>query len=927
MALNQVYLQKIARWGWLPSVTILALVVVLYLWLLADLPPLDAIEQRMVRPTTQILDRNGRLLYEVIDPDAGKQINLDLRALPAACVQATLATEDSRFYLHPGVDPIAIARATWQNFRAGGEIVSGASTLTQQLARTLLLSTRERYQQSIRRKLREAWLAWRLEQRYTKDELLALYLNQTYYGNFAFGIEAAAQIFFAKPATQLSRAECALLAGLVQYPVGYNPLQDPESAKLRQLTVLRLMEQAGFVTAAERDQIAAEPLRYRSRLFNIQAPHFVIYVQDLLARQLGPDVLRAGGLRVVTTLDLDLQRQAEETIRYRLDLLNCRRPGLCDNNTNPNRQVENAAAIVIDSRTGAILAMVGSPDYFDARRQGNVNAALALRQPGSAIKPLTYAAALDPTWSAEAGVHPLTPASILADLPATFYVLDRPTTGLTPSDPSNGQEVSPVQTTGGKVPYTPVNYDRTFHGPVSVRSALANSYNIPAVKVLDRIGVPTLQRLAARAGISTFANDFGLALTLGGGEVKLLELTAAYGIFLDGKRRDPQAIINVHSDATGIWNLAREATSHVPRPTPVISAATAHLITDILSDRVARIPAFGEGSPLDLPFPAAVKTGTTTDWRDNWAIGYTTERIVGVWVGNADNTPMLDVSGIDGAGPIWHDLMLAAHPTPPAPFVKPDGIVEELICAPSGLLPTAACPRTRLERFVRGTEPTDPDNQFQIAKIDRTTGQPASASTASEQIVERTFWLLPPEFHGWMAAQGIPIVECGLWDTGCRMQDTGCGMENTDCFAVDSESDVKQAELEPTDIGAIVGQHLSHSALVLAAPTSNTGYQIHPGVPRANQQIEVTGYASGGQPWAELRLVKDGDVLAEGVSLVRLSTWWTLEEGEHYFWLEGRLAEGGEQVTSSRALVVVDPFHASTMSGDETRASAAPALE
>ncbi|MGH9818179.1 MAG: transglycosylase domain-containing protein, partial [Candidatus Acidiferrales bacterium] len=398
---------------------------------------IHTVEQRLVQPTTQILDRNGRLLYEVIDPNAGKQINLDLRVLPPACVQATLATEDSRFYSHIGVDPLAILRAAWQNYRVSGDMLSGdasgASTVTQQLARMLLLEPNERYDQSVRRKLREVYLAWRLELRYTKDELLALYLNQTYYGNFAFGIEAAAQIFFAKPAAQLSRAECALLAGLVQYPAGYNPLKQPETAKLRQLTVLRLMHEAGYLTAAERTAIAGEALRYRSRLFDIHAPHFVIYVQDRLAQQLGPDRLRAGGLRVFTTLDLDLQRQAEAAVRYRLDLLNCRKPGVCEKSTNPNRRVDNAAAVVLDSQSGEILAMVGSPDYFDVQTQGNVNAALALRQPGSAIKPLTYAAALDPQWSSRAqwrasgdSQPPLTAASIIADLPATFYVRDVP---------------------------------------------------------------------------------------------------------------------------------------------------------------------------------------------------------------------------------------------------------------------------------------------------------------------------------------------------------------------------------------------------------------------------------------------------------------------------------------------------------------------
>ena len=300
----------------------------LYAWLLADLPPVSAAALRTVRPTTQILDRNGKLLYEVIDPEAGKQIDLSLTRIPAACVQATVSTEDSRFFAHFGVDPLAIGRAVWQNL-AHGDVVSGGSTLTQQLARSLLLPADERFTQSYSRKLREAWLAWQLERTYTKDELLALYLNQTYYGNFAFGIEAAAQIFFAKPAAQLSRAECALLAGLIQYPTGYNPLADPETAKNRQLTVLRLMREAGYLSADAAAEVAAEPLRYRSRLFDIDAPHFVMMVQDQLVEQLGADRVRDGGLRVVTTLDLDLQRQAEQAVRRRLDRLTCAAPGEC----------------------------------------------------------------------------------------------------------------------------------------------------------------------------------------------------------------------------------------------------------------------------------------------------------------------------------------------------------------------------------------------------------------------------------------------------------------------------------------------------------------------------------------------------------------------------------------------------------------------
>lgn len=876
-----------------------ALGLALYVWLLADLPPIRTVETRLVRPTTQILDRNGRLLYEVLDPDAGKQVNLDLSSLPPACVQATIATEDSRFFHHIGVDPLAIARATWQNYRAGGEIVSGASTLTQQLARTLLLPPYERYEQSFRRKLREAYLAWRLELRYTKDELLALYLNQTYYGNFAFGIEAAAQVFFAKPATDLSRAECALLAGLIQYPVGYNPLQDPMTAQMRQQTVLRLIQQAGYITAAERASIAAEPLRYRSRLFNIQAPHFVIYVQELLAQQLGPDRLRDGGLRVVTTLDLDLQRQAEQAIRHRLDLLNCRlgpagRP-FCGRDANPNRRVDNAAAVILDNQTGELLALVGSPDYFNARIQGNVNAAFALRQPGSAIKPLTYAAALDPVWSRQSGVSPLTPASILADLPTTFYVRDFPVSRLAAREGSlalpTASPAADAEPTRGLTPYTPINYDRAYHGPVSVREALANSYNIPAVKVLDRVGVPTLQSLAAQAGVSTFTNEFGLALTLGGGEVKLVELTTAFGIFLDGARLDPLAIRSIQDGATGAYYVRVKPQPRTQTRPAVIEPATAYLITDILSDPVARLAAFGEGSVLELPFPAAVKTGTTTDWRDNWTIGYSTERLVGVWVGNADNTPMLDVSGVDGAGPIWHDLMLAAHRTPPPPFARPPDIVEVLICAPSGMLPTPACPRTRRERFVRGTEPTTPDDQFRALTIDRATGRIATPATPEDRRATRVFWLLPPEYHEWMTAQGLPIADCA-------------GLNECPSGPTAAHADGAAIVARPAASG-------NGSPLVLSAPLPNTAYQIHPSLPEEHQRIEVTGYVRDGSPWAILRLVKDGVVLAEASNATRIQSWWRLTAGEHRFWIEGlpeAVEEGAAVAASSRAYVVVEPF-------------------
>jgi membrane carboxypeptidase/penicillin-binding protein PbpC len=437
---------------------------------------------------------------------------------------------------------------------------------------------------------------------------------------------------------------------------------------------------------------------------------------------------------------------------------------------------------------------------------------------------------------------------------------------------------------GGNVPYQPLNYDRRFHGPVSVRTALANSYNIPAVRALDRIGVETLTAVASAAGITSFTEEYGLALTLGGGEVKLLDLATAFGIFQDGRRLDTRALLDVQErDAAGHWRslLGRETVEPgIPLPpssgrgSRVISPQAAYLVTDILSDDLARLPAFGSSSVLELPFSAAVKTGTTTDWRDNWTIGYSTRRIVGVWVGNADNTPMLDVSGIDGAGPIWHDLMLAAHTTPPAAFARPEGIVEVQVCAPSGLLPTRYCGRVHTEKFIAGTEPAAADGQFQPFTVDLATGLLADATTPPERRAERVYWVLPPAYHDWMLAQGVPLPPPAA------------------------------AAATPGTVSA----SQAAGPLVLTAPTSNTAYRIHPGVPRERQRIEIAGYVASGERWAELRLMQDGVTLAEANDAGRMSVWWMLTPGAHRFWMEGRRTSTDLSVTSDAALVIVDDF-------------------
>ncbi len=708
---------------------------------LGPFPDLNDLDRHRPAAAIRILDRQGLLLYEVADPARGNYRPIPMTAMPLACRQAIVAAEDSRFYHHPGVDLPSILRAAWSNWRAGG-VVQGGSTLTQQLARLLLLDESERYEQSLRRKLREAVLAWRLERRFGKDEILTLYLNHVYFGHFAVGLEAAAQSYFGHHAAELDLAQCALLAGLPQAPAVYNPVEHMEAARQRQRYVLARMVEAGFIDRTTAARAAAEPLTLAPTPFPIEAPHFVFYVYGQLEEAIGRERLRQGGLTVYTTLDLPLNRHAERIIRHRLAELN--RPGP---DGGRQRRAENAALVALDPATGALLALVGSPDYFDARIAGAVNAALTLRQPGSAIKPLTYAIALDPKLSAAAGRRPFTPATILADVPSRFLTREG-------------------------TYYEPLNYDLTFHGPVSVRMALANSYNVPAVHTLAVIGVAALVEQARRHGITTLARpeDHGLALTLGGGEVRLLELTTAYAPFVTGGRTlQPIAIARIE-DIQGRLLFAAGVDGPVFNPEGwplpvvgerplVLDPRTAYLITDILSDNDARSRSFGFSSPLRLDRPAAAKTGTTTDWRDNWTIGYTPDLLTGVWVGNADNTPMYGVGGIDGAAPIWHDFMTVAHRGRPVrSFARPPGLVERTICLPSGLLPSPACPQVGRERFIAGTEPDRPDDQYRIIAVDGRTGRPATAETPATAVVYRVAWAPPPALRDWARQQGMLLL-------------------------------------------------------------------------------------------------------------------------------------------------------------------------
>jgi 1A family penicillin-binding protein len=760
--------------------------------------------------------------------------------MPQALRQAVVATEDASFYENPGVDGWAILRSAWLNLRSG-QIVSGASTITQQLARNLLMSPEERYEQTLTRKLREAILAWRITHRYTKDEILTLYLNEIYFGNLAYGVEAAAQTYFGKHARDLDLAECAMLAGLPQSPPYHNPFENPDNAKARQAVVLNLMVKHGYITADQARRAGEEKLYYAPPPFDIQAPHFVMYVRGLLEQELGLERLEQGDLQIHTTLDLDLNKTARDIVRQKLaGLANCQAgsSGSWQQANCPpgGHNVRNAALVALDPQTGEILAMLGSPDYFSPRIDGAVNGTTALRQPGSSIKPITYAAAF------EGG--DLTPATMMLDVRTSF---------LTKEGAS----------------YVPLNYDLQFRGPVRLREALASSYNLVAVKVLEATGLEAMIGLARRLGISTFDDPdrLGLAVTLGGGEVSLLELTAAYAALANGGRAIQPLAVRRVEDAQGrvLWS----ATPGVGEQ--VVDRRVAYLITDILSDDTARIPSFGQGSALKLSRPAAAKTGTTTDFRDNWTVGYTPELVAGVWTGNADNEPMHDVSGITGAAPIWHDFVESAlNGQPMHDFDRPEGLVEVEVCALSGQLPEPGCPHRVMELFLAGTEPMEACTLHQRVTIDRASGLRVIVDTSAEQVAEGGYTVFSPQAEAWAPAQGIPELppnpESGEW--------------------------IAQAEPANQD-----------RRLVMSSPDAGAVYRLDPTLPRDAQRIVIAVRPGLGTSLGRLTLLVDGRSLAD-FGAPPYEARWQLETGRHVFSAEG-IDIGGKPVTSNEVWVEV----------------------
>ncbi len=669
--------------------------------------------------STKIYDRTGVLLYEIFDPQQGRRTAVPIERIPLVVRQATIATEDPTFYENPGFNPLSILRAFWQNFREG-DIVSGASTITQQLVRSLFFTQEQTYE----RKIKEAVLSTEITRRYSKDKILELYLNHFYFGNLSYGIGAAAESYFGKPVEQLNLAEGSLLVGVLQGPSLYDPYTNLAAAKVRQGIVLNLMVKRGYISEAEADQAQQQDLQLIPQRIDMKAPHFVVYVREQLEAEYGTELVYRGGLEVYTTLDLKLQQEAERIIRAKLANL-------------ADLGASSAALVAMNPANGQILAMVGSADFFDEAIDGQVNVALRLRQPGSSIKPVTYVAAFERGW---------TPATFLMDVTTAFP-------------------------DGANPPYVPKNHDDKDHGPLLVRDALAQSLNIPAVKTLQFVTVPGLLEMANRLGIHSLNRpDYGLALTLGGGDVTLLEMVTAYSTFASGGLRVRTTPILSVTDKAG-----RLVSDQVQAPSKqVLDSRLAYLITNILSDKAARLPTFGANNALELSRPAAAKTGTTDDYRDAWTIGYTPDLVAGVWVGDPRGKPMKRVYGGLAAAPIWHDFMESAlRDAPIQDFSVPDGLEVVEICPVSGGLHTDQCPPGRRELFVAGTAPTTPCSIHTHVRLCSVSGRLAGDFCPSNAVVTQYFEVYPAEYRSWAESRGIaqpPSETCSVHTRAPRVE-------------------------------------------------------------------------------------------------------------------------------------------------------------
>lgn len=705
---------KFKLWHAILSCLLFILSITLFItWqmLVKDLPSPATLTTRNVEVSTKIYDRNSVLLYNIYKDKNRTPISLE--SIPLRVRLATLAIEDAEFYSHPGFSVKGISRAVIKNLREGE--LTGGSTITQQLVKNTLLTP----EKTLTRKLREIILAVQVEMKFSKDEILEMYLNEVSYGGTAYGIQTAAKVYFDKDVDKLTLAEAALLAGLPKSPTRYSPFgSNPSLAFNRQREVLKLMKINGFITDKQLEKSLSEEISFVDNTTSIKAPHFVMYTREYLEEKYGKEVVETGGLKVITTLDYEIQKLAEKVVRDEVEGLK-------------NLNVGNGATIVLNPQTGEILAMVGSKNYFDTQADGNVNVTTRPRQPGSSIKIINYAYAL---------TNGFTPATILEDSPVKFLVPGQP-------------------------PYVPRNYDSKFRGHLTLRSAFAESRNVPAVKVLATYGVEKMIEMGKNMGITTWndPSNYGISLTLGGGEVKLIDLAQVYATVANyGEKPHLSPILKVTNykgkileenicnpaEEKSRFNIAidiikniQASESQLNQDTPVniiqnnlakasdknpcegeqiLDPRVAYMLIDILKDNGARTPAFGTNSLLNITNhkEVAVKTGTSNNLRDNLTIGFNQNYLVAVWVGNNDNSPMSRVaSGITGATPIWHKIMsalLAEENNHNWPI--PEGLVRSAYCTLTGTLPCRGCP-TAFEWFLEENAPTKSCNPEVIKQI------------------------------------------------------------------------------------------------------------------------------------------------------------------------------------------------------------------
>lgn len=710
--------------------------------LVRDLPTPETFAERTIAQSTILYDRTGDVILYDIHGDEKRRI-VPLTEISQYLIDATIVAEDDRFYSHVGVDPAGILRSIFINI-IEGERAQGGSTITQQLVRNAVLTLEKTYT----RKIREIFLALALELRFSKDEILSAYLNQISYGSLVYGVEAASQTYFGKSVTEISLTEAATLAAIPKATSYYSPHGDNRDELFaRKDFIVRRMFSLGYIDAAIRDEALSSIPEVVLIQDAIIAPHFVFYVQEELEQRFGKERVEQGGLRVITTLDASLQELAETAIEEGAE-------------RNQDRYgAENAALISLDPKTGEILAMVGSRDYFSEDIDGNVNVTIRQRQPGSSFKPIVYAAAFEKGY---------TPDTILFDLPTNFGIQ-------------------------GSKEYSPRNYTGTFHGPVTARQALANSLNIPAVKMLYLTGVHEAVAFAEKLGISTLTDPhrYGLSLVLGGGAVTLLEETSAFGVFAaDGMRAAPESILKVE-DSNG-----KILYEYVAEPSRVIRKEIARQISDILSDNAARALVYGTRTALVLPDrPVAAKTGTTQDFRDAWTVGFTPSLVTGVWVGNNDYSPMRGgAAGSIVAAPIWNQFMRSAlKDTPVETFPKPKAIT---------------------------TGKAILDGEFaapQIIRIDKASGKLATELTPASWVEERAYgtvhdtlyWIDRNDPRGPAPENPASDPQFEEWERGVQ-----------EWFSIHSDTVVVSTEAPPTEEDDI---HVPENAptLVVFSPNKN----------------------------------------------------------------------------------------------------------